>query len=168
MKERAFYWVSLFTFVLVLTACSSGVPQVVATATPEPPSKVRLVENGDEVKNLYTTSHGFGTYEDVSLEQGMAAAQIMCVNQQTISAGNASLLNVYELNFDNCPELLSGVRAQIVNTETKYTFDCRNCTVTFTGEWEYGEGVSVWRGTIRIMATSDASPSLVFIPLRQP
>jgi len=67
------------------------------------------------------------------------------------------------------PELLTGVNVQIVNTQTVFGFDCQHCNISFTGEWEIGNGVTVWRGTITITPRStDKTPSLALYPLNQP
>jgi hypothetical protein len=150
----------------VLTACDSDFR--LFKATPKPSSVVKLVENNDGKKDIYNTSHGLNSFDDVSLEQGMAAAQIMCKVQRSISAGSASMLNASPLTLDNCPELSTGVRIQIVNTKTSYSFDCRNCTVDFNGDWEEGRGVRVWRGLVRITRTNDEEPTLYLVPLTQP
>lgn len=158
----------LVLFSIALAACGSPAPAI-ATATPKAPeSIVKLVENGDDVKNIYTTSHGFEGYDDVSLEQGMVAAQVMCKVQKSISAGSASTLNTSPLSLEDCPELATGVKMQIVNTQTAYSFECQNCNVTFDGTWEYGDGVRVWRGTVRITRTNDKEPVLNLVPLSQP
>lgn len=163
--------VGLF-LVLALCACSLGevkLPQISANE-PSPtssPSIIRLVENGDDVKDSYTSGGPYG-YDDISLESGMAAAQILCETRYSISAGTASLLNTHELTLDDCPELLDSVQVQIVNTATSYGLDCRHCDVTFDGEWEYGDGISAWRGTIQIIPLSDETPSLFFTPITLP
>lgn len=151
-----------------LSGCCARVSAQVEKPTPKPESVVKLVENNDNEKNIYTTSHGFNRFDDVSLEKDMAAAQVMCKVQQSISVGGPSMLNADELTVEKCPELLTGVRMQVVDTQTKYSFDCRNCSVSFDGAWEYGQGVSTWRGTVRITPTSNKTPSLYLVPLRQP
>lgn len=170
MGKRTFYLAMLATFVLMLTACNSGGPEVVVTVAPfEPPSKIEIVENEDDVKNAYTTRNKLGKYDNVSLEEGMAVAQIMCSRQHkiTITVGNANPLNTYELTLDECPELLSGVPAQIVNTETTFSFECQNCTVGFVGELEYGEAYSVWRGNILVEPSNNGLPVLFLIPISE-
>lgn len=162
-------FVSLFVLsALVLTACGS--PSPIATVS-QPPSVITLVENNDDVKNIYTTSHADGGYEDVSLEAGMAEAQFLCGEKQafTFSVGNASTLNASDLLVTECPDLATGIRAQIVNTTTHYGLDCQNCSVTFAGEWEYGNGVSAWRGTIKVVTTPGVEPAkLVLVPVTMP
>ena len=156
---------------LVLVGCGSvarnfAPPDGMTTQTPE--TFVQLVDNGDDVKDVRSVAHEWATFDDIYLEQGTAAAQILCSSTQNVSVGSASALNAAEYTSDRCPELLLGVRAQIVNTQTVYAFDCRHCTVSFEGKWESGNGVKVWRGTIQITATSDKTPSLVLYPLNQP
>lgn len=174
MSTRNFL-VSLFVlFVLILTACGSPAP--VVQSTPQPPSKIELVENGDDVKDVHITSHGVGEYEDVSLEEGMAEAQFLCSETfkdlpgYTFSVGVASLLNTSELLVTDCPALAIGVRTQIVNTSTHFYFECRNCTIAFAGEYEYGEGVSAWRGIVTVTVTpGNTEPAvLVLIPVALP
>ena len=167
MKAKLFV---LFMLLAIFASAACGSPAPIAQTAPQSPSVIKLVENNDDVKNVYTTYRGDGGYEDVSLEEGIAEVQFLCSDKQsfTFSVGVASTLNTSELTVTDCPALLTGVHVQIVNTSTHYGFDCRNCTIVYNGEWEYGEGVSAWRGTVTITKTGTESPSLYLVPISQP
>ncbi len=154
-------------FPLILAACNA--PAIVVETPTEPPSKIELIENGDAVKNVHTVSHGAGEYEDVSLESGMAEAQILCGNPEyTFSVGSYGLMNVSELSLSDCPDLATGVKVQLVGTSTKYGFDCWNCTIAMAGEWEIKDGISAWRGTVTITSISSEEPMLRLVPVTMP
>ena len=163
----------LIVLLALLVACGSKaqntVQPVVVTTSKPTETIVQIVDDGDSDKDVHTVSRGGIGFDDVYIEQGMADAQILCSVKQNISVGSASLLNAVEYTIAQCPELLTGVEIQIVNTQTSIVFDCGNCTISFSsGNWEIGKGVKVWRGIITIKPTSEKMPDLVLYPLNQP
>lgn len=162
MKRYSIFFILSALVAIFSIACSHPEEQTQKPETDETAILIELVENNDGVKNSYVNSGEKG-YATVRLEQGIAVATFDCETALSFTAGSASLLNVTDITTEECPALLEGVDVQTVNTDTFYSFDCRNCEVEFKGEWQRDEGISAWIGTIKVVPWNEGEGVTLFL-----